>query len=63
VFPDELERNEVELLGRIQRHVIDSKINSMISFLLEKYSSDGSLNQEACSMIHEEVKNSMALKI
>jgi hypothetical protein len=35
----------------------------MIAFLLEKYSSDGSLSPQVRGMIHEDVKNNMAIKI
>jgi len=35
----------------------------MIGFLLKKYTTDGSLDREVVALIHEEVKNTMAVKI
>ena len=53
----------MELLGRIQVHIMDSKVNAMIEYLLQSAQSQGSLPEQIISAIHEEVRSQMESKM
>lgn len=58
-YPDELEQNEVALLGRIQTHIMETKVNGMISFFLAQ----SGLSEELREAIHEEVRGQTEVKM
>ena len=58
-YPDELEQNEVALLGRIQTHIMETKVNGMIGFFL----SQSGLSEELREAIHEEVRGQTEVKM
>lgn len=50
----ELDERDLELLNKLIRYIVDSKVNSMLAFMMNSYADD--LSQEVLEMIREEIK-------
>jgi hypothetical protein len=49
----ELDDRDVELLNKIIRFIVQTKVDSMLSFMMNSYNED--LSQEALELIKEEI--------
>lgn len=50
----EMDDRDIELLNKLIRYIVDSKVNSMLAFMMNSYKDD--LSTEVLDMIKEEIK-------
>lgn len=49
----ELDERDIELLNKLIKYIADSKVNQMLSFMLNEYKSE--LSQEVLDMVKDEI--------